>query len=786
MTTMTFTRLIVGINRLLLLVIPILNRMTITNYFILAMKTFIKLLSTSTTIQTSKASEVNMTQTIQLAGLTINQNLYDFIEREALPDTGIASAHFWQSFAKIINDLSGENAQLLAKRDDLQAQIDTWHKDNFGDKFSFANYKQFLADIGYLSPVVDDFSISTENVDAELATIAGPQLVVPIMNARFALNAVNARWGSLYDALYGTDVISSEDGAEKAGAYNPARGAKVISYAKNFLDQAIPLVNGSHQDAIAYHFNEQQLMVSLANGEQSPLKESSAFIGFTGSINQPNTLAFKHNGLHLELVFDADSVIGKSEPSTLSDILLESALTTIMDCEDSVAAVDGDDKVVAYRNWLGLMQGTLTEEINKNGQAFTRKMNDDRSYQSLSGDSIQLKGRSLMFVRNVGHLMTNNAIIDEQGREVPEGIMDAVITSMLALHDLKGNGKLSNSNEASIYIVKPKMHGPEEVQFADTLFARVEDALSLPRNTIKMGIMDEERRTSVNLKNCIHAAKERVVFINTGFLDRTGDEIHTSMAAGPMARKAEIKLTPWIGAYENNNVDVGLACGFSQKAQIGKGMWPIPDQMANMIATKINHVEAGANTAWVPSPTAATLHALHYHRIDVFALQKDLMLRTSANLDDILTIPLATDTNWSDAEITEELDNNAQGILGYVVRWIDQGIGCSKVPDINDVGLMEDRATLRISSQHIANWLQHGICSQEQVQASLEKMAKIVDGQNASDPSYQAMSDDFANSIAFKAASSLVFAGAEQPSGYTEPLLHQCRLDKKQELANNK
>ena len=727
-----------------------------------------------------------MTQTIQLAGLTINENLHDFIEREALPDTGIASAHFWQSFANIINDLSGENSQLLAKRDDLQTQIDTWHKNNFGDKFNFANYKQFLADIGYLAPVVDDFSISTENVDAELATIAGPQLVVPIMNARFALNAVNARWGSLYDALYGTDVISDEDGAEKSTNYNPVRGAKVIRYAKEFLDQAIPLVNGSHQDAIAYHLNEQQLMVSLANGEQSPLKESSALIGYTGSINQPDTLAFKHNGLHLELVFDTNSVIGKSEPSNLSDILLESALTTIMDCEDSVAAVDGEDKVVAYRNWLGLMQGTLTEEINKNGQAFTRKMNDDRSYQTLSGDSVQLKGRSLMFVRNVGHLMTNNAIIDEQGREVPEGIMDAVVTSMIALHDLKGNGKLSNSSEASIYIVKPKMHGPEEVQFADTLFARVEDALSLPRNTIKMGIMDEERRTSVNLKNCIHAAKERVVFINTGFLDRTGDEIHTSMAAGPMARKADIKLTPWIGAYENNNVDVGLACGFSQKAQIGKGMWPIPDQMANMIATKINHVEAGANTAWVPSPTAATLHALHYHRIDVFALQKDLMQRESANLDDILTIPLATDTNWNDTEITEELDNNAQGILGYVVRWVDQGIGCSKVPDINDVGLMEDRATLRISSQHIANWLYHGICSQEQVQASLEKMAKIVDGQNASDPSYQAMSDDFTNSIAFKAASALVFAGAEQPSGYTEPLLHQCRLDKKQELANNK
>ena len=727
-----------------------------------------------------------MTQTIQLAGLTINKSLHDFIESEALPNTGIASTHFWQSFAKIINDLSGENAQLLAKREDLQAQIDSWHKDNFGDKFSFDNYKQFLTDIGYLAPVVDDFSISTKNVDEELANIAGPQLVVPIMNARFALNAVNARWGSLYDALYGTDVIGDDDGAEKGSTYNPVRGAKVITFAKEFLDQAIPLANGSHQDVVAYKLNEQALTVTLANGEQSLLQDSNAFIGYTGSTDKPSTLAFKHNGLHLELVFDENSVIGKSEASTLSDILLESALTTIMDCEDSVAAVDGDDKVIAYRNWLGLMQGTLTEEVNKNGQVFTRAMNSDRSYQSLSGDQVQLKGRSLMFVRNVGHLMTNNAIIDGQGREVPEGIMDGVITSLIALHDLKGNGELSNSTEASIYIVKPKMHGPDEVQFADTLFARVEDALSLPRNTIKMGIMDEERRTSVNLKNCIHAAKERVVFINTGFLDRTGDEIHTSMAAGPMARKADIKLTPWIGAYEDNNVDIGLACGFSQKAQIGKGMWPIPDQMANMIATKINHVEAGANTAWVPSPTAATLHALHYHRIDVFGLQKELMQRESANLDDILTIPLATDTNWSDAEISEELDNNAQGILGYVVRWIDQGVGCSKVPDINDVGLMEDRATLRISSQHMANWLQHGICTKEQVQASLEKMAKIVDGQNASDPIYQAMSADFANSIAFKAASALVFAGAEQPSGYTEPLLHQCRLDKKQEILNNK
>ncbi len=729
-----------------------------------------------------------MTNTIQAAGLTINKELHDFIEHEALPKTGISLETFWQNFASIIADLSSENSALLAKRDDLQQKIDTWHKGNFGEKFNFNNYKQFLSEIGYLAPVVDDFAISTENVDAELATIAGPQLVVPIMNARFALNAVNARWGSLYDALYGTDVISSEDGAESGGAYNPVRGAKVISFAKNYLDQAIPLIHGSHQDVVAYQLSEQQLTVTLANGEQTNLQDTAAFIGFTGSKSQPNTLVFKHNGLHLELVFDATSAIGKSDPANLSDVILESALTTIMDCEDSVAAVDGEDKVIAYRNWLGLMQGNLTENISKGGKTFTRKMNNDRNYQTLSNDTISLKGRSLMFVRNVGHLMTNNAIIDSTGAEVPEGIMDAMITSLIALHDIKGTNRnkdndISNSKEASIYIVKPKMHGPEEVKFADTLFARVEDALSLPRNTIKMGIMDEERRTSVNLKNCIHAAKARVVFINTGFLDRTGDEIHTSMAAGAMARKADIKLTPWIGAYENNNVDVGLACGFSQKAQIGKGMWPIPDQMANMIATKINHVEAGANTAWVPSPTAATLHALHYHRVDVFALQQELMQRKTANLDDILTIPLATDTNWSETEITQELDNNAQGILGYVVRWIDHGVGCSKVPDINDVGLMEDRATLRISSQHMANWLYHGICTREQVQASLEKMATIVDGQNANDPSYQAMSADFANSIAFKAASALVFCGTEQPSGYTEPLLHQFRLDKKAQLS---
>lgn len=724
-----------------------------------------------------------MNNIIELEGLKINQRLFEFIESKALPHTGISSTNFWHNFAKIIHDLSDENSQLLEKREQLQTQIDQWHQENFGDKFNFSQYKQFLTDIHYLTPEVEDFNIGTNNVDPELATTAGPQLVVPIMNARFALNAVNARWGSLYDALYGTDAISTNEGAEKTASYNPVRGAKVIHFAKNFLDQAIPLSHGSHQDATGYHLNDHQLIVSLTDGTQTSLQDSHAFIGYQGSISQPKALAFRHNGLHLELVFNSSSVIAQNDPAGLSDVMLESALTTIMDCEDSVAAVDGEDKVCAYRNWLGLMQGDLTEKIDKNGREFIRKMNSDRYYQSLAGETVSLKGRSLMFVRNVGHLMTNSAIIDNQGREVPEGIMDAMITSLIAMHDIQGNSEFKNSHQGSIYIVKPKMHGPDEVKFADTLFARVEEALGLAKNTIKMGIMDEERRTSVNLKNCIYAAKDRVVFINTGFLDRTGDEIHTSMAAGAMARKAEIKLTPWIGAYEDNNVDIGLACGFSQKAQIGKGMWPIPDQMANMIATKINHVEAGANTAWVPSPTAATLHALHYHRVDVFALQKTLMQRTPARLDDILTIPLAPNTQWSQAEIEEELDNNAQGILGYVVRWIDQGIGCSKVPDINDVGLMEDRATLRISSQHMANWLHHGICTRDQVQSSLEKMAKIVDQQNATDPNYQAMSKDFANSIAFKAASALVFCGVNQPSGYTEPLLHQFRLDKKAQLS---
>lgn len=719
-----------------------------------------------------------MAQRIELHDLQISDCLYQFIKGQVLPETGIEEDQFWSNFSKIIHELTPENNALLNKRDDLQKAIDTWHVTHQGNNFNFAEYKSFLKEIGYIAPEVEDFSIETNNVDAELATIAGPQLVVPVMNARFALNAVNARWGSLYDALYGSDAISEENGAEKAGGYNPARGARVIDFARDFLNQAIPLQDGSHSDAINYKIENGELIISIRDGVKTTLTQPDAFLGYTGNINTPTAILFKHNGLYFEIQFDSNNPIAKTDKASISDVLVEAALTTIMDCEDSVAAVDAEDKVVAYENWLGLMKGTLTEEINKNGKRFTRKMNEDRQYLSYDGKPLSLKARSLMFVRNVGHLMTNNAILDKDGNEVPEGIMDAMITSTIALHDIKAANGL-NSQNGSIYIVKPKMHGPDEVAFADKLFAAVESALSLPSNTIKMGIMDEERRTSVNLKSCINAAKNRVVFINTGFLDRTGDEIHTSMKAGPMARKADIKHTKWIGAYENNNVDIGLQCGFSGKAQIGKGMWPIPDQMSNMLATKINHVEAGANTAWVPSPTAAVLHALHYHRVDVFSLQQTLSERETANLDDILTIPLAADTNWSTAEITEELDNNAQGILGYVVRWIDQGVGCSKVPDINNVGLMEDRATLRISSQHIANWLMHGICTKEQVMDSMQKMAKTVDEQNATDPLYVAMHKNFEDNIAFQAACDLVFKGDVQPNGYTEPLLHQYRLDKK-------
>ncbi|MBA6326872.1 malate synthase G [Colwellia sp. MB02u-6] len=717
-----------------------------------------------------------MTKRISIANLQVAEELYNFVNLQVLPGTTIAVNTFWSGFAKLIAELSPKNKALLLKRTSLQEQITAYHHAHQAEKFDFKKYKNFLTAIGYLVPPVADFTISTKNVDAELATIAGPQLVVPVMNARFALNAVNARWGSLYDALYGSDVISEADGAEKTKAYNPARGAKVVAFARDFLDQTIPLVNGAHRDVKSYQIINHALVVTLSNDESTYLAQPELFIGFTGEQTSPNALVFKHHDLHFIVEFDQNSTIAKGDTAGVSDIAMESALTTIMDCEDSVAAVDAEDKVIAYKNWLGLNQGTLSETFEKSGEQQTRLMHPDKCFQKLDGTQGKLKARSLMFVRNVGHLMTNNAIIDQHDNEVPEGIMDAVITSLISTYDVNQKNTLRNSDTGSVYIVKPKMHGPEEVAFANELFDRVEDLLTLPRHTIKMGIMDEERRTSVNLKACIYQAKERVVFINTGFLDRTGDEIHTSMAAGVMARKADIKLTKWISAYEDNNVDVGLACGFSGKAQIGKGMWPIPDQMANMLATKINHVKAGANTAWVPSPTAATLHALHYHKVSVLQLQQRLKNRVPANVDDILTIPLAENTQWSAQEISDELDNNSQGILGYVVRWIDQGVGCSKVPDINNVGLMEDRATLRISSQHMANWLQHNICTPEQVLASLKKMATIVDQQNQGDSQYHAMSDDFDNSIAFQTALALVLQGDKQPNGYTEPLLHNNRL----------
>ncbi|MDQ0483229.1 malate synthase G [Guptibacillus hwajinpoensis] len=716
--------------------------------------------------------------------LQVAEELYEFINKDVIPGSGMSSEEFWLGLGDIVKDLAPKNKQLLEVRDDMQMKLNEWHKSNHD--FHFEEYKTFLEKLHYLEAEVDDFTITTTNVDDEIAVQAGPQLVVPVNNGRYAINAANARWGSLYDALYGTDVISEENGADRKGSYNPVRGDKVVAYAKRFLDKTVPLKERSHSDIIQYSIEQGMLKVHFKDNDESVLLDQSQFVGYQGSEENPNAILFKNNDVHVEVQIDRDDSIGQTDAAGVKDVYMEAAITTIMDFEDSVTAVDAEDKVLVYRNFLGLIKGDLHASFQKGSKTVTRSLNTDREYTSPDGHSFSLRGRSLMFARNVGHLMTTNAVLDQDGNEIPEGILDSVITGLIGKHDVLQHGKYQNSSKGSIYIVKPKMHGSEEVAFSNNLFNRTEDLLKLDRNTIKIGVMDEERRTTLNLRNCINEVKERIVFINTGFLDRTGDEIHTSMEVGPVIRKSDMKNTTWLQSYEKSNVQQGLKAGFSGKAQIGKGMWAMPDLMADMLAQKGSQLQAGANTAWVPSPTAATLHALHYHEVHVPNVQEELAKKVVDYQDDILQIPAAKDTNWSKKEIQEELDNNAQGILGYVVRWVEHGVGCSKVPDIRNIELMEDRATLRISSQHVANWLHHGICTKDQVMETMKRMAKVVDEQNAGDPEYRAMAANYDESIAFQAACDLVFEGFNQPNGYTEPILHKRRQEAKAKVYANK